>query len=195
MALASERGFCPDNEGLSIPPGAETVTGRYRLRVKQLERQAEGYLELGMPEQALEVLGRLGADTPLGSRGLYLSGEALRALDRYEESLVCLDQAAKLAPSDIHVWLAMGWCHKRTGRIDLAIEDLEQARDVQPSEPLIYYNLACYLSLAGESRRAIAYLSTALEMNPAFRALVDEESDFDPIRNDPDFQALTSMIA
>lgn len=171
------------------------MTSRHRLRVKQAERQAEGYLELGMPEQALEALARLGGTSPLGSRGLYLSGEALRALDRFEESLVCLEQAAKLAPSDIHIWLAMGWCHKRTGRLDLAIEDLEQARGAQPSEPLVHYNLACYLSLAGESRRAIVHLSQALGMNPEFRALVDDESDFDPIRSDPQFQAITSMIA
>ncbi len=148
-----------------------------------------------MPQQALDILARLGDDTLLGSHGLYLSGEALRVLDRYEESLVCLAQAARLAPGNIHIWLAMGWCHKRTGRIDLAIDDLEQACGAEPFEPLVHYNLACYLSLAGENRRAIAHLSKALGMNSEFRSLVDEESDFDPIRSDPQFQALTSMIA
>ena len=170
------------------------MTSRHRLRVKRLERQAEGYLELDMPNQALDVLARLGDDSQLGSHGLYLSGEALRALERYEESLVYFDRAVQLAPGNIRVWLAMGWCHKRTGRIDLAIEDLEQARGAEPSEPLVHYNLACYLSLAGEKHRAISHLSEAISINPEFRALVDEEPDFDSLRSDPQFQALTSMI-
>ena len=54
-------------------------------------------------------------------------------------------------PENVRAWLALGWCHKRTGRIDLAIDALEAARNADPDEPLILYNLACYWSLAGES--------------------------------------------
>jgi tetratricopeptide (TPR) repeat protein len=166
----------------------------HRLRVKQLERQAEGYLEMGMAEQALECLGRIGDPSQLGSRGLYLQGEALRAQERYADALGYLNRASQLAPADVHIWVAMGWCHKRTGRVDLAIEDLEQAREAEPYLPLVHYNLACYLSLAGMKNRAIAHLSEALAIDPEYRALVEREPDFDPIRSDPEFQALTSII-
>jgi len=146
-----------------------------------------------MPEQTLETLARAGDQGPLGSHGLYLRGEALRALGRHDEALRWLDQAAQAAPGDVHVWLAMGWCHKRIGRLDLAIEDLQQARAAEPSEPLIHYNLACYLSLAGDKHRAIAHLSEAISINPDFRALVEDERDFDPIRSDPEFRTLTAV--
>lgn len=170
------------------------MTGRHRLRIKQLERQAEGYLELAMPEHAIAALDRLGGDAPLGSHGLYLYGEALRAVERYDEALRFLGEASQLAPGCVEVWMAMGWCHKRVGRLDLAIEDLEQAREARPAEPLIHYNLACYLSLAGNKHRALAHLSEALAMNPDLRTLIDEESDFDPLRSDREFQALTNII-
>jgi len=147
-----------------------------------------------MPQHALETLARSGDETQWGSRGLYLFGEALRGLERHQEALLYLARAAQVAPGNIHVWIAMGWCYKRTGRIDLAIEALEQARRAEPAEPLIHYNLACYLSLAGKKRRALTHLSEALSIDPHFRALIDDETDFDPLRSDPDFQALTSII-
>jgi len=170
------------------------VRARNRIRLRQAERQAEGYLELGMPQHALDALVRLEDRSDFGAVAYYLWGEALRAMERYEAGLVPLQEAAQLAPEDVRIWLAMGWCHKRTGRLDLAIEDLEEALDAEPGEALIYYNLACYLSLAGDKRRALDYLAQALEIDPDYRRLVDDEPDFDPLRSDPDFQALTSII-
>jgi hypothetical protein len=41
---------------------------------------------------------------------------------------------------------------------------------------------------------AVAYLAQAFELEPEYRELVQRERDFDPIRNHPHFQALTSVI-
>lgn len=165
-----------------------------RIRRRQLERRAEGYIELGMPEHALETLAKLEGPGDFSSHTFYLKGEALRSMERYREALVSLTRAGELAPEDLHVWLAMGWCHKRTGKLDLAVEDLERALEADSNEAIIHYNLACYLSLLGDKRRALAHLSRALAIDSDYRALVDEEPDFDPLRDDPDFQALTSII-
>ena len=127
-----------------------SATGRTR-RMK-IQREAEGYLELDMPKQALETLSRLGAPANFDVDAYYLWGEALRALERPFEALVPLERAARLAPEDVRVRIALGWCYKRTGRLDLAIQSLEQALAVEPDEALLRYNLACYLSLAGQKR-------------------------------------------
>ena len=50
-------------------------------------RQAEGYLELDMPEAALKVLNQLGDSDVLGAHGLYLLGETLRSMERYCEEI------------------------------------------------------------------------------------------------------------
>ena len=55
---------------------------------------------------------------------------------------------------------------------------------------MLRYNLACYLSLAGQKRRALRYLSQAFMLDPAYRELAEAESDFDPLRADPAFQAM-----
>lgn len=170
------------------------VSARERIRRQFLIRQAEGYLELGMAEHALEALTHFDETDKLNSHALYLRGEALRELGQYGEALLPLARAAEEAPSNYKIWLALGWCHKPTGRIDLAIESLEEALAVDPQNALVHYNLACYWSLAGNKRQALLYLAQALDLDPNYRDLVSAESDFDPVRNDPAFRALTSVI-
>jgi len=172
-----------------------TKSKENRIRRMKLQHQAEGYLELGLPQQALQVLGRLGeaenSDAQRADlRTLFLQGEALRSLERYVDAIVPLRKVSELEPENVQVLLALGWCHKRTGRIDLAIEALESALAADNDEPLIRYNLACYHSVAGDKRHALAYLEQALALDPNYRLLIDHEPDFDPLRGDADFQAI-----
>ena len=101
-----------------------------------------------------------------------------------------LGKVAELEPENCEVLLALGWCQKRVGRIDLAIEALERALEADHEEPLIRYNLACYHSVAGDKRQALAYLEQALALDPNCRLLIDDEPDFDSLRGDPEFQAV-----
>jgi tetratricopeptide (TPR) repeat protein len=182
---------------------------RHTLRKKRL-REAEGYLELIMvfadafetqpairdrlARRVLNVL--LGLDEPdrQHPQALYLQGQALRSLERYEEAVEPLRQSADQQPENIHVRLALGWCYKRTGRLDLAIEAVEEALAVDPREALLHYNLACYWSLSGNAEAAISCLSRALEIDPGYRDLIGKERDFDPIRKHPSFRELTSVV-
>lgn len=113
-----------------------------------------------------------------------------RALGGFGEALDPLSRAALGSPNEIHIWLALGWCYKRTGRIDLAIESLEEALAVAPNDALVNYNLACYWSVAGNKRQALAYLTRSFDLKEHYRRLVASEPDFDAIRSDPSFQAL-----
>lgn len=163
-------------------------------RLTRVIRQAEGYLELGMPDQAAECLKRRRTVVRHSGRANYLLGEALRESERYNEAARPLERAAELMPSDIHVHLALAWCYKRTGRLRQAIEALEQALASDPLEAILHYNLACYWSLARDRRRALRCLSRALDLDSNYLDLVPYEADFDALRDDPQFQMLTSLI-
>ena len=188
--------YCPISEVFPAMPKAEriVVTDRDRTRLKHAERQAEGYLELGMAEHALEILFPHGQQRQLSPRGLYLWGEALRSLERYQEALAPLEAAAETTPDSIQIRLAQGWCYKRVGNIPLAVASLERAVDSCPDNALLHYNLACYLSLAGRKPQALKHLSRALVLEPDYRLMIEDEPDFDPIRNDPTFVAMTRVI-
>ncbi len=121
---------------------------------------------------------------------LYLKGQSLRELGRFLDALEPLRRAAQANPDNISTWLALGWCYKRTGKLDRAIESLEEALSVEPNDALVHYNLACYWSLARNKQQALTYLSRALDLEDEYRNLVAAETDFDPIRDDPSFQTL-----
>jgi Flp pilus assembly protein TadD len=170
------------------------MDARNFIRRRKIENEAEGYLELGMARQALSALSRLGEPSELDCKGSYILGESLRSLDRFQEAIEPLRRAAEAATDNIRAFLALGWCYKRVGRLDLAINTLERALAIEPGEPLLRYNLACYFSLAGNKNRALRYLSQTLSAAPDYRRLIADEPDFNSIRHDPDFQSLCRKV-
>ena len=60
----------------------------------------------------------------------------------------------------------------------------------RPDQAYLYYNVACCESLAGRRTEAVEHLQRAIDMWDGCRAMAENDSDFDPIRGEPDFQAL-----
>jgi hypothetical protein len=56
--------------------------------------------------------------------------------------------------------------------------------------PLLVYNLACCESLAGRTSDAIEHLRQAIELSEDFRAYAKDDTDLDPIRDEPAFKEL-----
>jgi mannose-6-phosphate isomerase-like protein (cupin superfamily) len=74
------------------------------------------------------------------------------------------------------------------GVIERARETLEGSGYAAP-----LYNLACCESLAGRKEDAIAHLAQAMESRPQLRDLAKEDTDFDPIREEPGFRELVGV--
>lgn len=186
------------------------MTTYARTKRQQLLQEVEGYLDLAMvlsdqyrlsipardriANRALDTLERLEQKTRESAVGLHLRGQAYRVMERYEEAIAALLGAKELDPENVLTLLAMGWCYKRIGKIDCAIQSLEDALACCPDEAIIHYNLACYWSLAKNVPLALVYLSQSFDLDPDYRDMVADESDFDPLRKHPEFVALTSVI-
>jgi len=155
---------------------------------------AEGYMLLGMFTHALGSLAEIRDAGELEFRVEYMRGDALRHLERHEEALAALDRAFAVKPDDVDLLMAMAWCYKRTNQLPRAITSMEQAYRISPKEPIILYNLSCYWSLAGNKTQSLSWLGRALRMDRSLRNLIDDETDFDPLRNDPDFQMMLSVV-
>jgi len=163
-----------------------------RLRRERRLEAARGYLALEMPDHALEQLTSI--EDPENSPFAVntLKGEALRQNHEYEAALRVFGRALAEQPADTSVLLAMAWCYKRLDQLPRAIAATEQAYRQNPDEPITLYNLSCYYALAGAKGKALSWLGRALRMQKSLRDLIAHESDFDQLRDDPDFRFVTS---
>ena len=93
-------------------------------------------------------------------------------------------------PNGWELWAPVGHLYEE-GRYD---EAADRARDLVAEHPqysALLYNLACCESLAGRKADAIEHLRLALEKDgDAVRPYLAKDSDLDPLREEPEFQAL-----
>ena len=73
------------------------------------------------------------------------------------------------------------------GVIDRARETLETSGYAAP-----LYNLACCEALAGRKEDAIEHLRVAFDKRPGLRDLAKDDTDLDPIREEPGFRELVA---
>jgi tetratricopeptide (TPR) repeat protein len=184
-----------------------------RLRQRRQVQEAEGYLALialparwavlpvdtrdRLASRALDCLTNVShRDVGYGPLGHvhYLRGRAYCSMERYADAIRDLEFAAGLKPPHIKATIALARCHKRLGRIDMAILSLEPLATSDECQDVILYNLACYSSLAEQPDDAVGYLAHAIDLNPAYRRLMTEDHDFDPIRSYPAFVSLLSVV-
>jgi hypothetical protein len=67
---------------------------------------------------------------------------------------------------------------------------LQDVIAANPQYPMLVYNLACSESLSGHTADATDHLRSAVGASEKLRADAREDSDFDPIRDEPSFKAL-----
>jgi hypothetical protein len=56
--------------------------------------------------------------------------------------------------------------------------------------PMLFFNLACCESQCGRTSEALEHLRQAIEMSEEFRRSATEDSDLDPIRDEPAFKQI-----
>ncbi|MFL5860504.1 MAG: TPR end-of-group domain-containing protein [Solirubrobacteraceae bacterium] len=78
------------------------------------------------------------------------------------------------------------------GRYAEAADGAREVVEAHPEYAGLLYNLACCESLAGRTADAIEHLGRAIEKSEGSRSYAAEDSDFDPIRDEPAFQALVA---
>jgi tetratricopeptide (TPR) repeat protein len=156
-------------------------------RYVRVAREAEGYYELQLYEEALERVDRLLAVPVFEDASLAMRAECLRGLERWEEGAAAYEALLGRDPENVSAYVGLGWCRKREGRLDLALAAMDRLLRASPGEGIGLYNLACYCSLDGQRERAIELLARAVEAEAEFREHARTEEDLDPIRDEPAF--------
>lgn len=79
------------------------------------------------------------------------------------------------------------------GKYTDAIETSEKILRLHPNDSNALYNKACYECKSGFLDESIASLKKAIELNATYSGIANSEGDFDLLRSDPRFVALTGL--
>lgn len=147
------------------------------INIQKALSAAQGYLELGMYEDAHRELNQLSPEM-LG-RVEFLECRLFLYMQqkRWEEALGI---AAKLRRTDPHVatgYIQAAFCLHELGRTQEAKELLLNGPESLRLNPLYHYNLACYEAVLGETEAALIYLRKSFALQTDLREVARQDND------------------
>jgi adenylate cyclase len=135
------------------------------------------YQSLLLASQIYLDLGKQGAAEAARRRGLQIVEERL-----------------KLNPDDVRAWYMGANALVALGQIEKGLVWANRALAVEPAESMTLYNLGCIKSLAGKVEEAIDHLEKAFEYGLHQKEWFEMDSNLDPLRSHPRFQALLKKL-
>lgn len=149
-------------------------------------KRAEGYVELGLPEEALAELDEAFDPDVRDPVVLQLRTELLTLLKRWPEAArICLTMI-ELDPGNDFWWIQGAYAVRRASSIGEAEVILREAMAHHPRNVLVIYNLACYACVQERFDEAISLYSRAIAL--------DEKTVFEMSLRDPDLAAIHPQI-
>ena len=79
-------------------------------------------------------------------------------------------------------------------KYEQAEKDYLQVLDLDPKNEYALYNLACCYSLWGKTDQALAFLRKSIEAGFEDASHMEQDTDLDPIRDDPRFKAMLDAL-
>jgi adenylate cyclase len=132
---------------------------------------------------------------------LIFAASSLRALGDEEGARVLTARAAdglyhqcQLEPDNLRAHYLAGGALLQAGRKEDGRVMTEKALAMAPDDFSALYNAACFHSLAGEPEPALDLLERALAKGGGFPDWLRHDTDFDPLREHPRFQALLNRF-
>jgi serine/threonine protein kinase/tetratricopeptide (TPR) repeat protein len=131
----------------------------------------------------------------------YLISSPLRHLGRHEEAeasiraaSVAFERHLELNPDDARA-LCLGAAGLMSlGQQEKALEWAQRAYALDPEDSGVLYNVACVYSLGGRFHDAMSCLEQAVKNGFGHREWLENDTDLDPLRNEPRFKALTQRL-
>ena len=131
-------------------------------------------------------------DAPTGTLVFARPGMKRTAFaEEAETSILALGGIAGKAyePDGWELWAPLRPLYERGEYAEVA-DRLRGLVEASPQYAELFYNLACCESLSGRTTDAVDHLRRAIDMSERFRAYAKDDSDFDPIRDEPAFEEL-----
>lgn len=145
-------------------------------------------------EQAIDV-------RPDDYQAPLLLSQVYARLNRQEDAtnvqLAGIEKAKRhieMNPNDVRALYLCGGAMAQSGEVEKGLELVDRAVTIAPEEPGLLYNAACTYAALGRTDEALDHLERAIRAGYSHKAWLENDSDFDPIREHPRFEAILKSI-
>ena len=142
---------------------------------------AEGFLELGLPQDAWDELEEIEPEHRDALEVLKLRLNILIPMQRWESAAILGDSIIRKSPTDGDFFCLTAYAVRRCRSLVEARDTLLLGRELLQNAPVFHFNMACYECQLGNLDTAKAYLATAFKLDPKWRVLALEEKDLEPL--------------
>ncbi|RYD74533.1 MAG: hypothetical protein EOP84_19775 [Verrucomicrobiaceae bacterium] len=153
----------------------------HTLQINFLLRAAQGWIELGLPQEAWNELQQVPPEEQNRLEVMLLSLDTLQTLKRWAECAVLGKEAADIYPDCGAIYLVTAYAIRRAQSLPAARDFLLRAESVLAEEAMFHFNLACYACQLGDVPEAERRLGIAFRIDPKYRLQALEDEDLRPI--------------
>ena len=146
----------------------------------------------GSPRDAIFYFDKVLEVEPYHVDTLAHKGNAFGKLGKYDQAISCYDRVLKIKPDYTICVLNKGLALHYLGRYDLALTCYDKILDKTPDSSNVLYHKACTKSLQNDTEQALALLEKAILLDSEYALKASQDKDFDGLRNDARFKALTA---
>ena len=100
----------------------------------------------------------------------------------------------ELNPDDVRALYLGATVQIKLGNKKLGLEWCNKALELEPEDTAVLYNVVCSYSLLGKIEEAIELLGRAVDGGFGQIEWIDNDSDLDPLRDNPNFRALLKKL-
>jgi Tfp pilus assembly protein PilF len=144
-------------------------------------RAAIGFIELGMPEDAVFEIESLLPEDKNRRDVLEVRLEIYREAKAWSLMEVVARELWKRHPDGPVYWTNLAWAVRRSGSMVAARDILLEAVKRFPSDAMTNYNLGCYACQLGDIEQAKTRVGKAIELDAKFKLLALDDADLDPL--------------
>lgn len=194
---------------LSLDQQYEEASREFETALQLNSRLFEAYYfyarvcrEQGEHEKSAHLFEEASRVRPEDYQALVHLGQAYRDLDRPQERQDTLQRARAAVkrhvdanPDDARAHYLGAGVFFDLGDEEEGLEWGKRALALDPEDPRVLYNLACLHCRNKRGEEAVDYFERAIEAGYASREWIGKDSDLDPIRDHPRFQAALAKLA
>ncbi len=162
---------------------------------------ARACVHQGKFEMAAKLFERAALLDPEDCQSAAFIPQVLKELGRTEEELSWREEAIRrglrrleLHPDDVRAMYLTGVLFAKAGDLARAIELADRVLALEPDASVVQYNLACLYAQCGNIEKALDCLEASAVPGLANRGWVEHDSDLDPLRGHPRFQAVLDHL-